>query len=341
MSGGDNLKRNHRSRERVRMGALLAGVAVVLLLLYQGGRWLETNGNQPEARGEYVQPQSTAQSIEIDGVSYQPKENLTTILLMGIDRETDQQSVGNRNGGQADFLRLIVIDSANKTVSQMQIDRDTMTPITVLGVLGDRSGIRTAQISLSHGFGDGGEQSCELTVEAVSNLLLNTPIDFYVAMNLDGISELNDLVGGVTVTLEDDFSALDPTMTVGTTLTPTGEQAEIFVRGRHSVGVGTNESRMARQEQYLAELTELLHAKQEEDANFVGTLYDALTPYLTTNMSRGRLINETWAAKDYERTPVVKPEGTHEVGADGFMQFTVDEASLQQAVLTLFYEEVK
>ena len=58
-------------------------------------------------------------------------------------------------------------------------------------------------------------------------------------------------------------------------------------------------------------------------------------------MSRGRLINETWAAKDYERTLVVKPEGTHEVGADGFMQFTVDEASLQQAVLTLFYEEVK
>lgn len=216
MSGGDNLKRNHRSRERVRIGVLLAGVAVVLLLLYQVGRWLETNGNQPEARGEYVQPQSTAQSIEIDGVSYQPKENLTTILLMGIDRETDQQSVGNRNGGQADFLRLIVIDSANKTVSQLQIDRDTMTPITVLGVLGDRSGIRTAQISLSHGFGDGGEQSCELTVEAVSNLLLNTPIDFYVAMNLDGISELNDLVGGVTVTLEDDFSALDPTMTVGT-----------------------------------------------------------------------------------------------------------------------------
>lgn len=335
------MKRNYRSMERAKIGGLLAGVVVALLLLYQGGRWLETNGNQPEARGEYVQPQSSAQSIEIDGIAYQPKKNLTTILLMGIDRPTDQQRVGNRNGGQADFLRLIVIDSSNKTVSQLQIDRDTMTPITVLGVLGDRSGIRTAQISLSHGFGDGGEQSCELAVEAVSNLLLNTPIDFYLAMNLDGISELNDLVGGVTVTLEDDFSALDPTMTKGKTLTLTGDQAEIFVRGRHSVGVGTNESRMVRQEQYMAELTTLMDAKQNEDADFVGTLYDALTPYLTTNMSRGRLINEAWAAKDYEREPVIKPEGVHEVGADGFMQFTVDEASLQEAVLTLFYEAMK
>ena len=43
-------------------------------------------------------------------------------------------------------------------------------------------------------------------------------IDFYVAMNMDGISELNDLAGGVTVTLEDDFSSIDPAMTKGTTL---------------------------------------------------------------------------------------------------------------------------
>ena len=118
---------------------------------------------------------------------------------------------------------------------------------------------------------------------------LDTPIDFYLAMNMDGISEFNDLVGGVTVTLEDDFSSLDPSMTAGTTLTLMGEQAEIFVRGRHSVGIGTNESRMARQELYMAELIKLVDAKQEQDADFVGALYDALTPYLTTNMSRGRL----------------------------------------------------
>ncbi len=32
-------------------------------------------------------------------------------------------------------------------------------------------------------------------------------------MSLDGISVLNDLAGGVTVRLEDDFSAADPAMT--------------------------------------------------------------------------------------------------------------------------------
>ncbi len=33
-----------------------------------------------------------------------------------------------------------------------------------------------------------------------------------MAMDMDGISVLNDSVGGVTVTLEDDFSSLDPAM---------------------------------------------------------------------------------------------------------------------------------
>lgn len=51
---------------------------------------------------------------------------------------------------------------------------------------------------------------------------LGESVDFYVAMNMDGISELNDLAGGVTVTLEDDFSSIDPAMTKGTTLTLPG-----------------------------------------------------------------------------------------------------------------------
>lgn len=75
-------------------------------------------------------------------------------------------------------------------------------------------------------------------------------IDFYVAMNMDGISELNDLAGGVTVTLEDDFSSIDPAMTKGTTLTLHGDQAETFVRSRMTVGDGTNASRMERQSVY-------------------------------------------------------------------------------------------
>lgn len=317
-------------------------VAILFVLLYQGGRWLERRSEKPETRGDHTQRYAYDNTIELDGVTYRQRKDVTTILLMGIDTESENSAVrGYRNGGQADFLRLLVIDNTNESITQIQIDRDTMTPITVLGVLGNKSGVRTAQICLSHGFGDGRNQSCELTVEAVSNLLFGVPIDFYVAMNLDGISALNDMMGGVTVALEDDFSSLDPSMTQGTTLTLMGDQAEIYVRSRRTIGIGTNEARMARQDLYVTQLASLLYERIGEDKEFAGVLYDDLSPFLTTNLSRGRLINEAWAARDYERTVTVRPDGIYEVGADGFMQFYVDEAALQQIVVGLFYKEVK
>lgn len=53
------------------------------------------------------------------------------------------------------------------------------------------------------------------------------------------------------------------------------------------------------------------------------------------------MINEAWDAGTYEQTELMRLEGTHQVGTDGFMQFYVDEASLQQIVVELFYEKVK
>ena len=322
-------------------GLLMAIAAVVVLVLfYKGGRWLETRNANPEARGDHLQRYDYEETITVDGVSYRQRRNVTSILIMGIDRDSDAVVTGYRNGGQADFIQLLVIDSKEKKITRIPIDRDTMTPITILGVLGNQSGVRMSQICLSHGFGDGKEQSCELTVDAVSNLLLGAPVDQYIAMNLDGISVLNDAVGGITVTLEDDFSALDEAMTPGTTLTLQGEQAEIFVRTRRNIGVGTNEARMARQQQYIAQLTAQLDEQLRADQSFIGMLYDELEPYLMTSLSRGTLINQAWTSRAYERTLVELP-GTHQVGSDGFMQFYADEAALQQTVLELFYQEVK
>ncbi len=328
-------------RKNTRALLLLLAAAAVLLLVYQGGRWLEGRSRKPEPRGDHEQRYEYAPTVEFEGALYRRRRGLTSILLLGVDRTSEESAQGYRSGGQADFLRLLVIDSTQKRIYQLQIDRDTMTPIAILGVLGNRSGVRTAQISLSHGFGDGGAESCELTREAVENLLGGVLIDFYAAMDLDGIAALNDLAGGVTVTLTEDLSALDAAMTPGATLTLRGKQAEYFVRSRYGVGSGTNAERMERQETYVAQLMQQIDAGLRGDEDFMGGMYDALEPYLTTNIGRGRLINEAWAARDYERAPLIALAGEHHVAADGFMQLDVDSASLEQAVITLFYEKVQ
>ena len=52
-------------------------------------------------------------------------------------------------GGQADFQRLIVIDSKDKTVRQLQIDRDTMAEVTVLGMLGNPVAVSYTHLRIS------------------------------------------------------------------------------------------------------------------------------------------------------------------------------------------------
>ena len=102
--------------------------------------------------------------------TYRLRSRLTTILVAGVDKRAETQTAPgeeHRSGGQADFLVLLVVDDNRDTIGALQINRDTMTEITVLSILGQETGVTTAQLALAHAFGDGGTRSCELAVSAV------------------------------------------------------------------------------------------------------------------------------------------------------------------------------
>lgn len=317
--------------------ALLLAAAVGGLLFWAIGARPEPD--LPDQRGDAdLRLSYEGQRVFSDG-TYIPRKGLTTILVMGVDQRQDAQADGARGGGQTDFLQLLVIDSMQKTVSRLPLDRDTMTEITVLGVLGNEAGSRVSQLCLAHGFGDGREGSCKLTVDAVSRLLLDAPIDDYLAMNLDGISVLNDYLGGVTVTLEDDFSDLDPAMTPGTTLTLRGDQAEYYVRTRRTVGDGTNEARMARQEAYLSQLSQLLRQRLNQGQEEIRNLLEAVSDYLVTDLAEGTAVNTAWLCRDYTVQDIPPIQGEHKLSAFGYMQFFPDESSVEETVKQLFYRK--
>jgi len=113
------------------------------------------------------------------------------------------------------------------------------------------------------------------------------------------------------------------------------------VRRRMDIGEGTNEARMVRQEEYLAQLSAQLESRVQQDQQFTAQVYDALQPYLVTDLAKGRLVNEVWAAKDDTVEPAIALEGEHKVAEDGFTEFYPTEASIQKAVLTLFWEPVE
>lgn len=308
------------------------------------GNYLDPSRGQEEPRGDLDTRFTAAPVIMYNGAQYSPKKNLTTILLMGTDHYTDDRSANDsyRNGGQADFLVLVVMDADNQSITPVQIDRDTIAEVTILGVLGDKTGTRHTQICLAHGFGDGKEQSCVLQRDAVSRLLYGVSIPYYLSMSLDGISTLNDAAGGVSVTIADDFTHLDPQMKIGATINLLGKQAEYFVRNRMDIGVGTNESRAKRQTQYWEALVQKMDAqlKSEPDSDFLHVFFEKIDPYLVTNLTSGRIINELWKDRDYVREHMIHPDGKYQLGEDGFMEFHADEAALKALVMRLFYQKI-
>lgn len=125
---------------------IAAGILLLGVILYAGGRWLETRSVE-EARGDLTQTEAV-ETQEYNGVTYQRREGLTSILVMGVDHDSAVESEGAYQGGQGDFQRLIVIDPERQVIRQLKIDRDTMTECTVLGYLGSPIGTKEMQISL-------------------------------------------------------------------------------------------------------------------------------------------------------------------------------------------------
>ncbi len=323
-----------RRRSHRRGLVLLAFAALALCLIWFVGSKIE-NGGQTEQRGEMSLGFGRFNRVEHQNKNYIKKSNLTTLLLMGVDRSDDLYN-GFRQGGQADFLLLIVLDHDLKIVRQLQIDRDTMTEIETVGVLGNPLGERVAQICLSYGFGKDSAASCKNTVVAIENLL-GIEVDRYASLDLNAIGLFNDALGGVPVTLEEDFTAYDPQMRAGATVNLMGSQAETFVRYRIDVGDGSNVSRMKRQRVYMAAASEKMREQLSSDTAFIGLLNDVLDDIMTTDMNRGKFISEIMRAYSYEILPVETLAGEYKLGADGFMEFHADIEKLQAWVLDAFY----
>lgn len=280
-------------------------------------------------------------TLEMEDGLYRLNRRLTTVLLIGVDKTSNSpESTAYRSGGQADFLVLLVVNDAQKRISAIQINRDTMVPLTVLNVLGEVSGTRTGQICLSYAYGPGGAESCDLTADAVSALLNDTPINYCISMNMDGIAVLNDALGGVTVTLDDDFSAFDPIMTSGQTLTLNGMQAHYYVRSRLGVGDESNISRLVRQRNYMSAAVDALKKQVSANKNFIHSLQDSLSEYLFTDLSRGALYNLGDKAARYEITSLYEIEGEAHLGESGFVEFYRNEAALDRLIADLLYEKV-
>ena len=311
-------------------GVLILGIAVIGVVLGMADHYRINSDSSTDSR----------EMITYKNETYVKKGNLETYLIAGIDAPGKVEKVTEDDGtGQCDVLAVIVRDRSTDQCKLLSIDRNTITAVKSLDNDGTYLDTTDIQISLAHAMGFDQQVRAENTVDAVSHLLGDQTIDGYAMVNMGAIQVVNDMVGGVTVTIEDDFSDVDPSMKKGETVTLMGEQAEKYVRSRKEISDGSNQNRMSRQSTYEEAFKPAFRNKCAENSKFPLEVYHAMEDYMTTNISAKKFCRLAILMSDENQDEKVAISGTYGLDEDEWQTFTPDEDSLQEAILELFYQK--
>lgn len=119
-------------------------------------------------------------------------KSFVRILVLGEDNTSKNRASGH---GLSDTIMVAAIDTGNKTVRAVSVPRDTMIEIPSHG---------TQKINASFAFG-----GPELTQQMVQSLLGLDSIDYYVKTDIEGLTKIVDMVGGVGVDVEKNMHYVD------------------------------------------------------------------------------------------------------------------------------------
>ena len=322
--------------------AVICAVFVLMLVSIMAiDNWQKDH--YPESRGTGTEEFMQEGTVSWNGAQYKKKPALTTLLIAGIDRDmTDLQGVGTsryRSGGQADFLLLLVIDPNDRKIHQLHIDRDTMTEVTVLSTYGQETGTRVMQICLSHNYGANKEENARYTVRAVRGLMKDLDIDGYYMLDYSAVGLVNEALGGVTVTIPDDMTGVNPSWEAGSVVTLLGGEAELFVRARKTAGEGTNQERMQRQSEFLTSATDAVRERISQDSMFGSQLLSSLKRNTATNLSDQQLLEELQKLATYEILDAEYLDGEYTIGDSDYMEYHIMDGSVERWVMTTYYEK--
>ena len=217
------------------------------------------------------------------------------------------------------------------------IPRDSMIDVDQFSVSGEYVGVDNMQICLAYAYGDGRKTSAENVLTSAERVLYGIPLSMYGVLDLDGIAVLNDAVGGITVTLQDDYNGAS----AGQQITLHGMEAHQFVRSRDTNALDSDAPRRTRQIQYMrAYLNKIVDAARQ-DIGVIRRLYNAATEYGFTNVSLAKVtyIATTLLSKGVSLRDITTLQGTLK-DADPYPEFHVDEQAAFETVLDVFYTQV-
>lgn len=269
--------------------------------------------------------------ISYNGEDYAYNDNITTLLFLGIDQESESDIIG-----RSDTIFLVLLDESEETVTLLHISRNTMCDVEVYNDEGDFLIMSEMQITLQYTYGDGEHVSCGLSSDAVSRLLYDIPIDYYLAMELDGIDSIVDNLDGISMYMEEDYTYIDELFVEGTTVNMTGDQVERFVRYRDTEDSGGDEERVLRQKIFLHAFLEELNTTTNGSASRMLSVWDDMSPYCHTDL----YTNVVEMLMSYDVSDEIYEVPGETILNGSYDEYYVDESGLQALLIELLYIKI-
>lgn len=350
---GSHSRRRHRRRSAGKR-VLIALSSIFLILVLAAGAaggaffYLKNTGKESLLQAaNTAAPQMDGEEengiVSRDGKKYRYNQEMVNILCMGIDRSEERQreDVAVGEFGQADTIFLLSLNLKNDTMNLLGISRDTMTEVRTYDRQGNYVGESKNHLGVAYAFGDGGKLSGELMTDAVSNLLYSLPIHGYVAVNMDAIEKLNDSVGGVPVTVQEDMLLNGRLYEKGTTVMLNGLEAMSFIRNRDMEAEGSNNLRMEHQKQYVLSYIRQAKSALLKKPMLAADLYQNLTSEMVTSIDLDEAVYlaSLLPKISFQEEDIQSLSGTIKQGSK-YEEFYVDEEALLDTIFDIFYMEV-
>ena len=168
--------RSRRKKPR-RLWLKIPLIIIIILVLGIGGYAFMVYQNAKSTVNDKMHNPVETIDTDLTKKKLQDTEKIN-VLLLGIDAEDNQE-------GRSDAIMVMQLDPEEDSISIVSIPRDTRTEIVGRGI----------QDKINHAFAFGGAEMSIATVEE----LLDIELDYYVSINMDGLVELVDELGAITI----------------------------------------------------------------------------------------------------------------------------------------------
>lgn len=208
------MRENPRKKKSKKGKGLKNFLLIILVLFIAIGLFVWKIYSDVAGTTEKIHKDVETEEVRESSINISKKDPFS-ILMLGVDTG----DLGRTEQGRSDTMMVMTVNPTTNKATMVSIPRDTRTEIVGHGT--------TDKINHAYAFG-----GTSMSVNTVQNML-DIPIDYYVEVNMKGLQDIVDAVGGVQVTSPLTFSYEGYNFTEGESTSLDGKKALAYSRMRY------------------------------------------------------------------------------------------------------------